>query len=776
MKAKNFRLVRPVTIIVRPLYRVALFGLAWCGYTGITSAATVGQAARTLDLPATTIFSRGPNKADGEVLNITKGRGSNIGWYVLAKEPDKVTVTIQFSNAEPLNQAYQISFDGQDRFWEVPVTGEGKWAEATIGTFDLRGGVPVMVLLVPPSNKQYKHPVRFEKLTLRGAKPGNVAFHLPAAAPPTPVSSPGFGAKLDKLHPALTSVDLRPNEGTWRISGMALREKNELLFTTWDGDLFSFDLSKSSSRPSSQGKLAYRRIAQGLSEPMGLALTNGRIFVTEKNEVTELIDADGDGVIETYRCVSHDWPCSLDYHEYLFGAVIEGSYIYFSGSVAMGIRDSHNQQAYLRGSVFKVHLETGSTEVVAGGLRSPNGIGFGPKNEIYITDNQGEWEPGNKLVKLQPRAFYNFRSAGKPHPFDRSDPTKPTVWLPQGEIANSPTQPILLPKSWGPYAGQMLFGDVTYGGLQRVFLEDVDGVTQGAVFQFSQGFRHLFNRLEMTPDGTMFGGGIARGTNWDFIGKVSGLTQIRMTDKKAFEPLAVRLRSNGLELEFTQPLARGHGWDPAGYYVTQWGYQAVQTYGGPKVRHRRAEVRSASVSEDRTRVFLEMPGLVADEIVYVRLPETLQSAEGNPLWAGEAWYTTNRIPRGKPGKVTTRPADIAGGSVPYFRFDGADAGRTLYQNFCAACHSIDGSPLVGPSFRGIFGTSRKVIESGASKTVSVDKNYIRQSILEPNAQVVEGFQDIMPPLGATLSEPDIEALVEYVARISRGDGVGKVAR
>ena len=71
---------------------------------------------------------------------------------------------------------------------------------------------------------------------------------------------------------------------------------------------------------------------------------------------------------------------------------------------------------------------------------------------------------------------------------------------------------------------------------------------------------------------------------------------------------------------------QANGWDPAGYYVSQWGYQGTQTYGGIKVRHRRADVRSATVSADRRRVFLELldlregeaelldrPGLVVDQ-------------------------------------------------------------------------------------------------------------------------------------------------------------------
>jgi cytochrome c len=355
---------------------------------------------------------------------------------------------------------------------------------------------------------------------------------------------------------------------------------------------------------------------------------------------------------------------------------------------------------------------------------------------------------------------------------DRSQPTPPAVWLPQGEIASSPTEPILLPASWGPYAGHVVFGDATFGGLQRVFLEEVDGVMQGAVFSFSQGFQHLFHRFALTGEGDLYAGGIARGKDREFIKRVSGLSRIRYTGKPVFEPLAARLRTNGLEVEFTVPLAEGAGWNPQGYHVSQWGYQATQTYGGQKVRPRLAEVRSASVSADRRRVFLELPSLTVGEVVHVRLPSSLPSEAGLPLWTGDIWFTVNRIPQNLPGEVRAAPPGTlaAAGAAPIFRFSKGDAGRVLYQNFCSACHSLDDTKLVGPTFRGLAGKKVKVRDSASGKIreVKATADYLRQSILEPNALLVEGYpENLMPPIGAILTADQIDALVNYIVKASR---------
>lgn len=737
----------------------------WFLIFGSWSAGDAAEPSATLDLPARAIFSKGPNEWDGDVLEITRGRGATIGWYVSAEEEDEVAVSVEYSCAQPLNQAYQLSFDGDDRFWDVEPTDGETWATAELGRFHMRAGLPVLVLLVPPSGTKYPHPVRFRKLVIEGTKSGNLSLVNELDEPVAPDATPGFGRKLSKRHPALESVDLRVEDRPMRVTGMAMREPREVMFTTWEGELFAIDLDAiSDGEPP-----PFRLIAHGLSEPMGLAVADGRIFVTEKNQATELIDENGDGTFETYRCLSHDWACTLDYHEYLFGAVVSDSHLYFCNSVGMSRRGKDNYQAPLRGSVVRVHIDTGATEIVAGGLRTPDGVGLGPDGSILVTDNQGEWLPANKLIQVQRDAFYQFRSIPPWHPLDRPVATPPTVWLPHGEIAASPTQPILLPESWGAFSGHVLFGDVTFGGLQRAVLEEVDGVMQGAVFRFSQGFQHLFHRFVLTPDGELYAGGIARGNNWEFIERVSGLTRIRYTGKEVFEPLAARIRSNGLEIEFTVPLADDAGWDPDSYFVSQWGYQATQTYGGAKVRHRRANVGSATVSEDRRTVFLELPGLTEGEVVHVRLPESLPSESGLPLWSGDVWYTINRIPKDKPGEVRTPPASAQPPSEPYFQFSEGNAGRMLFQTYCASCHSVDGTRMVGPTFHGLAGAERTVIdpESGETLTVTADKDYLLESIQDPNALLVEGYpENLMPPTGGVLTPRQTNDLIDYIVKLA----------
>ncbi len=78
---------------------------------------------------------------------------------------------------------------------------------------------------------------------------------------------------------------------------------------------------------------------------------------------------------------------------------------------------------------------------------------------------------------------------------------------------------------------------------------------------------------------------------------------------------------------------------------------------------------------------------------------------------------------------------------------------------CNTCHSTDGSKSVGPSWKGVFG-SKEELASG--ETIVVDENYVRESILNPHAKVVKGFNPVMPTFQGILKDKDIDALIAYM--------------
>lgn len=89
-----------------------------------------------------------------------------------------------------------------------------------------------------------------------------------------------------------------------------------------------------------------------------------------------------------------------------------------------------------------------------------------------------------------------------------------------------------------------------------------------------------------------------------------------------------------------------------------------------------------------------------------------------------------------------------------------DMGKQLYQTKgCSACHTVDGSPSVGPTWKGVYGM---LVPLSNGQKVKADENYIRESILVPGAKIVQGFPNVMPTFQGTLKDQEIDALIAYI--------------
>lgn len=452
---------------------------------------------------------------------------------------------------------------------------------------------------------------------------------------------PGDGRPLESVHPAYTLRTIRPPNFQPRVGGISFLKDGRMVICTWDPDGAVYLLDGVTG--DADQKVVVKRIASGLAEPLGIAVVNDEIYVLQKQELTRLIDHDGDEIIDEYYAVAGGWGVTHNFHEFAFGLVFHEGYFYGTLAIAIdpGGKSTQPQNAD-RGSVIKISRD-GSYTLIARGLRTPNGIGIGPGNRIFVTDNQGDWLPSSKVLYLTPGAFYGSRAVN-PDQDSRLQETPPVVWLPQGEIGNSPSQPAALKDD--PYAGQLIHGDVTHGGLKRVFIEEFDGKLQGCVFRFTQGLEAGINRVVIGPDGAIYVGGIGSTGNWGQEGKERfGLQRLSFNRRVPFEPLAIRAFENGFEVELTKPLMKGMGESTADYRVEQWRYLPTADYGGPKMDHEIMKPKGISISKDRKKIFIELDNLKAGHVVYIRLASGLSSESDEILWTTEGWYTLNEIPR-----------------------------------------------------------------------------------------------------------------------------------
>ena len=246
-----------------------------------------------------------------------------------------------------------------------------------------------------------------------------------------------------------------------------------------------------------------------------------------------------------------------------------------------------------RGSTFLLGPITGlekpaevDISYFAGGYRTPNGFAIGADGEMIVVDNQGVFNPSNKFIRLTQGAFYGHYllkkegtniAAFQPVDVDSKKggsryQTPPTVHLPQGIVNRSPSQPVLLRDLTGPfsvYNGQWLLSELTMGRINRVFVEEVEGVWQGAVFLHSGGhdpkgevgFTAGPNRIIEGPDQNYYIGHIGHGGLWQFLPKKGeepkpyyGLQRLSLKKPAQIpaefnEMVAIRDVPGGLEVE-----------------------------------------------------------------------------------------------------------------------------------------------------------------------------------------------------------------------------------
>ncbi|MFK7850052.1 MAG: c-type cytochrome [Akkermansiaceae bacterium] len=561
---------------------------------------------------------------------------------------------------------------------------------------------------------------------------------------------------------------------------------------------------------SDQTQIKAERVMGELFEPTAIAAFEGKLYVGEKDKISRLEDRNGDGKYDaSEKVVLIDGISQPNFHTYTvgFGVVKRDGKTYLAGNLTTSVRIGGSREYNVtmnpktrRGSTFLLGPITGGEkpedtdiEYVAGGYRTPNGFGVGADGALIVVDNQGVFNPTNEFIRITPGAFYGHFlmkredsniAAFQPEEADSVKggskyQTPATVHLPQGVVARSPSQPVLLqdlPSAVKAYEGQYLVGDVTRGRLTRVFTEEVDGIWQGAVFLHTgghdaKGVTGLTagpNRIVQGPDKKFYIGHIGAGGLWEFLGKPKkpwwGLQRLTFKSGEEIDPdfneiLAIRDIPGGLELEFFKPLKE----ELSKQILTaeQWTYVPTNGYGGRPFGNEKLEVTALTHSPDMKKVSLKIPGIRDNSPPFVEHKGYSNENVGwvihlkldrEDLYANEAWHTSLRHQRA--------PDELALPTLADENSDPKTVARGIYSSVCMACHSVDGSRLVGPSLKGILGRKQKVIRNGKSVEVEIDEVYLQRALTDPLHEYPEGYQPAMPALN--LPEKDRQALVDWM--------------
>ncbi len=452
-------------------------------------------------------------------------------------------------------------------------------------------------------------------------------------------------------------------EGTaLEVSAIELLPGDRLALGTRRGEIWTV----SGAEAAEPSALKYQLFAAGQHEVMGLAYSkkDDSIFTTNRYEVARLKDDDGDGRADTFATVSDGWGVSGDYHEYAFGSRFDKDGDLW---VTLCLTGSFSSAIDFRGWAMRIKPD-GTMVPTCSGVRSPGGIGFDADGEVYFTDNQGPWRGACTLQHLIPGTFQGHPGGFKwydkapnmgPRPVEPTDKSRmvtererikelvpPAVYLVHAKIGNSSSF-IVCDQSagkFGPFEKQLFIADQSASNISRVFLEEVNGIKQGAVFPFLKGFKSgiIGGRMD-DVHGQIFAGGSDRG--WGSKGgKPFDFERVNWTGKVPFEVHEMHAKPDGFEVTFTEPVDRATAGNVASYSMREFTYIYRAEYGSPEVDDVIPKITAATVGADGKSVRLTISPLTKGHIHELHL-DGVRSTSGGALVHPVGYYTLNEIPK-----------------------------------------------------------------------------------------------------------------------------------
>jgi len=468
-------------------------------------------------------------------------------------------------------------------------------------------------------------------------------------------------AKKESRYYKIVDVPI-PKEVKLEVGGLALTDEDKLGVSTRRGDVWLID------KPYSQ-RPAYTKYAQGLHEPLGLNYKEGSFYLSQRGELTRLTDKNGDDKADVYKTI-YSWPLSGNYHDYSYGPKF-----LHNGDMLVTLNLSwigHGASlAKWRGWLLQITPE-GEMTPIATGLRSPSGFELNAEGDVFYTENQGDWVGSGRMTHLEKGDF-----AGNPEGLvwtnDERSPLKlqmddiekesglslyeyskkipemkaPAIWFPHTILGIS-TSDILYDTTsgkFGPFEGQLFVGDQGHSKIMRVYMEKVNGVYQGAAFNFVEGFSSGILRMIWGSDQSMFVGMTSRG--WSSTGKeMFGLQRLVWNGRIPFEIKTMKAKADGFELEFTKPVNKTIASNPKNYQITSFNYKYHFKYGSPIVGQQKGEVTKVEISEDGLSAKLAVNGMRLGFIHQLKIPD-LKSKGGEKLLHHTGYYTLNEVPGGE---------------------------------------------------------------------------------------------------------------------------------
>jgi hypothetical protein len=270
-----------------------------------------------------------------------------------------------------------------------------------------------------------------------------------------------------------------------------------------------------------------------------------------------------------------------------------------------------------------------------------------------VPDNQGDWIGTSPLYHVEKGKFYGHPASLTWKPKETRPPltipiaeldksrTPAAVLFPQNLMANSPAQPFTdtTEGKFGPFAGQLMIGEMNHNSVLRVVLEEVDGQLQGMAVPLlnGHGLRKGNNRFAFAPDGSLWVGQTDHGWPGE-----KGIQRVAWTGKAPLDVKEMHLTKSGFEMVFTQPLEAASAGSVESYPAQRYYYEYHAAYGSKQFELEKIKPAAVTVSEDRMKVTLEFDPLTAWRVYQFNLA-ALKAEDGTAIANPMVVYTLNHL-------------------------------------------------------------------------------------------------------------------------------------
>jgi hypothetical protein len=425
--------------------------------------------------------------------------------------------------------------------------------------------------------------------------------------------------QVDIMNPPFDS----PWKNQFRLSGLDFfKDTNKGVICSTDGDVWLVEGFTKNS-----GKLTWQRIASGMFQPLGIKVINEEIFVTCRDQLVKLHDFNGDKETDFYESFNNDHQVTDHFHEFAMGLQVdtEGNFYY-----AKSARHAREALVPQHGTLIKVSKDGLKTEIVATGFRAANGVCINPDGTFIVTDQEGHWNPMNRINWVKKGGFYGNMFSYNP-PADSTDAgmIPPLVWVDR-ERDQSPSELLWVDsKKWGALNGKLLNFSYGYGKVFVVPFEKIGDQVQGGIFElpvprFSTGV--MRGRFNPGDEQLYLCGLSAWGSTQPQLG---GLYRIRKVDKPMVIPVGIQATKTGMKLTFTDKLDAASIRDTSHYTVKTWDLLRSRKYGSKHYNEQTLVVSKVELEKDGKTLKLTIPNIKPTwgmEIQY-----RIKDGRGNPI-------------------------------------------------------------------------------------------------------------------------------------------------